>query len=98
MPDDEQMAQLGRRGIEVEHGLIDTLAGERLDVVMRDGRIVSLSGLFTMTQVSVSSPIAEQLGCEFEEGPLGSVIRVDPKKATTISGVAAHQSLIFGSI
>ncbi len=99
-PDDEQMAQLERRGVAVEHGLIDRLAGERADVVMRDGRVIPLDGIFTMTRVSVSSPVAEQLGCGMEEGPHGSVILVDPMKATTVPGVYAcgDAARIAGSI
>jgi thioredoxin reductase len=75
--------------VTIEYGLIDRLEGDRVDVVMRDGRVIPLAGMFTITRLSVASPIAEQLGCEFEDGPLGSIIRTDPMKATTIPGVFA---------
>jgi thioredoxin reductase len=56
---------------------------------MEDGRTIPLDGLFTMSRVSVASPIAEQLGCQLDEGPHGSVILVDELKATTVPGVWA---------
>ncbi len=88
-PDEDQMAQLERRGVRVERGSIGRIEGERADVVMEDGRTIPLDGLFTMSRVSVASPIAEQLGCRLEEGPQGSVILVDELKATTVHGVWA---------
>ena len=36
------------------------------------------------------TPLAEQLGCELEAGPFGSLIKTDPMmKATTVPGVFA---------
>lgn len=88
-PDEDQLSQLERRGVRIERGLISRLEGERADVVMEDGRTIQLDGMFTMTRVSVASPLAEQLGCQFDEGPHGSVILVDELKATTVPGVWA---------
>ncbi len=88
-PDEDQLAELARRGVAVEQGRVDSLVGDRADVRMRDGRVVVLDGMFTMSRVSVSSPVAEQLGCELDEGPHGSVIRVDEMKATSVPGVFA---------
>lgn len=88
-PDADQQAQLERRGVRIEDGLIDRLEGERADVVLRDGRVIPLDGMFTMTRVSVASPIAEQLGCALDHGPHGSTILVDELKATTVPGVWA---------
>ncbi|HLL82098.1 MAG TPA: NAD(P)/FAD-dependent oxidoreductase [Longimicrobium sp.] len=88
-PDADQLAQLERRGVRIQDGLIERVDGERADVVMEDGRSVPLDGIFTMSRVSVASPIAEQLGCQLDEGPHGSVILVDELKATTVAGVWA---------
>jgi len=88
-PDDEQRARLERRGVVIEGGAVERVVGERADVVMRDGRIFPLAGLFTLPRVSPSTPMAEQLGCEVEEGPMGTVIRVDERKTTSIAGVYA---------
>ena len=37
----------------------------------------------------MASPLAEALGCAFEEGPMGPYIRVDEWKQTTVPGVYA---------
>jgi thioredoxin reductase len=121
-PDPEEAERLRRRGVTLDDGMVDHIEGDQATVVMRDGRVVPLDGLFTLTRTSVASPIAEQLGCAFDEGVTGAVIRTDAIKATTVPGVfacgdaarmagsvtlavgdgalagmAAHQSLIFGS-
>ncbi|MNU61209.1 hypothetical protein D3C71_504140 [compost metagenome] len=36
-----------------------------------------------------TSPLAEQLGCAFDDGPTGPVLRVDAMKTTTVPGVYA---------
>ena len=88
-PDADEAAQLRRRGVTIDDGIIDRLEGEGATIAMRDGRSVPLDGLFTLTQTSVASPIAEQLGCASDEGPTGAVIRTDRLKATTVPGVFA---------
>jgi len=37
----------------------------------------------------MASPLAEQLGCAFADGPLGPVIAVDDKQQTSVPGVYA---------
>lgn len=88
-PDADQLQQLARRNVAVERGLIDRLDGERVDVVLRDERILPMDGIFTTTRTVVSAPFAEQLGCGFDDGPLGRYIRTDAMKATTVPGVFA---------
>lgn len=87
-PDAEQLAQLQARGVALERGLIDRIEGA-MDIVMRDGRTITQDGLFTLSRVEVASPVAAQLGCEFEDGPLGRTIKTDAMKATTVPGVYA---------
>lgn len=88
-PDPEQLQQLARRKVTVEYGLVDRLEGERADIVMKDGRVLPMDGLFTTTKTMVSAPFAEQLGCAQDDGPLGRYIRTDGMKATTVQGVFA---------
>lgn len=88
-PDRDQLLQLAGRNVSVERGLVSRLDGERADVVMRDGRVLPMDGLFTTTRTVVSVPFAEQLGCTFDDGPLGRYIRTDAMKATTVAGVFA---------
>ena len=37
----------------------------------------------------MASPLAEQLGCAFEDGPLGAWVKTDDMRATSIPGVYA---------
>ena len=88
-PDADQLQQLAWRNVTLEHGLIDRIEGERVDVVMKDGRVLPMDGIFTTTRTVVSAPFAEQLGCTLDDGPLGRYIRTDAMKATTVPGVFA---------
>jgi thioredoxin reductase len=87
-PDEEQLAKLNARGAKLDRRLIDRIESE-LDLVMKDGSVVQLDGLFTMTKVEIASQIPAQLGCEFDETPIGRTIRTDAMKATTVPGVYA---------
>ena len=92
-PSEEQRSALVARGIRVEkrpvsslEGAGDSLAGVR--VRGSDGEeLVTIDALFTASRTRMASPLAEQLGCEFDDGPFGPVIRTDGKKATTVPGV-----------
>jgi thioredoxin reductase len=88
-PEAAQLAQLERRGVAIERGAIARLTGERASVEMKDGRTIPFEGMFTLTRTSVSSPLAQQLGCELEEGPLGPFVRTDALKQTSVPGVYA---------
>ncbi len=88
-PDDTQIEQLQARGVTVERGAISRLVGPRADVEMADGRVIPFDGMFTLTRTSMTSPLAEQLGCEFEEGPIGPFIKTNMMKQTSVPGVFA---------
>lgn len=88
-PDAEEASRLTARGVAIETELVVEVTGDRADVRLQDGRIVPLNGLFTAPRTRVASPLAEQLGCVFENGPLGQFIQTDTTKQTTVSGVFA---------
>jgi thioredoxin reductase len=88
-PDDDQIAQLKKRNVTIEHTPILAISGDVANVELQDGRTIALDGLFTMTHTSMASPLAEQLGCGFEQGPTGPFIRTDITKETSIPGVFA---------
>lgn len=88
-PDEPQLAQLARRGVTIERSRVLRISGERADMHLSDGRIISLDGLFTATATEPSSPLAKQLGCEFDEGPMGPFIRTNEMKETSVPGVMA---------
>lgn len=87
-PDSEQREQLKERGVRLEYDLIERIEGA-LDLVMKGGRVMKLAGLFVVARIDVAGSIAEQLGCDIEDGPLGRTIKTDPMKATTVPGVYA---------
>ena len=70
-PTDEQLAQLAARNVTVERAPIRGFEGDPIDVLLEDGRRIALDGLFTATATAISSPIAEQLGCDLAM-PLGA--------------------------
>lgn len=91
-PDADQAAQLSSRGVVVERIPVVELLGPapHLEGVrLQDGRVVPLAGIFTAPKTHMASPLPEQLGCAFEQGPLGAYIRVDERKGTTVAGVYA---------
>ncbi|MET0207727.1 MAG: NAD(P)/FAD-dependent oxidoreductase [Burkholderiaceae bacterium] len=87
-PNDEERAALLRRGTRIEATPVKEIAGHA-EVVLVDGRRLSMNGLFTQPKVSLSSPIAEQLGCDFEEGPMGPYIRVNAMQETNVPNLFA---------
>ncbi|PTX05891.1 thioredoxin reductase [Achromobacter mucicolens] len=91
-PSPEDARHLAARGVHVERTPVVALLGDApalTGVVLADGREAPLHALFVASRVHMASPLAEQLGCEFDEGPLGPVIRVDDMKQTTVPGVFA---------
>lgn len=88
VPDDAQRNALSARGVAIEPGLVKRIVGVAT-VELANGRLIQLDGLFTLPRTHVASSLAEQLGCAFDEGPMGAFIRTDANKATTISGVFA---------
>lgn len=87
-PDDEQLGKLKARGVKLERSRIERIEG-KLELVMQDGRVLKLDGLFTTTRLEVASPVAAMLGCEFDDGPFGRTVKTDLMKASTVPGVYA---------
>lgn len=87
-PDAQQIEALAARGTRVETAAITGLEG-RADIVLVDGRRLSFDGVFTAPTTVPSSPIADQLGCAFKDGPLGRYVDVSPMMESSVSGVFA---------
>ncbi len=87
-PTDEERAALARRGTHIEATPIAHIAGEA-DVVLQDGRVLVMDGLFAQPRTHMASPVAQQLGCAFEEGPMGAFIKVDMVQTTSVPNVFA---------
>lgn len=88
-PDDDQLAQLQRRGVRVEQEAVVAVAGERADITLASGRVIEFAGLFTQPRTRMASTLPEELGCAFEDGPLGRFIKVDAMRETSVPGVFA---------
>ncbi|SEN52283.1 Thioredoxin reductase [Duganella sp. CF517] len=87
-PDAEQLASLERRGVAIERAPVKAISG-RATVELQDGRSLEMAGLFVVSRTHSGSPIAEQLGCGLEQGPMGMYVRTDTMKATSVAGVYA---------
>lgn len=87
-PDAEQLAQLAARGVTLERALVARITNHAT-MVMQDGRIVPLDGLFIAPHTEVASPLAAQLGCEFTPSVMGDYIHTNPMKETRVAGVFA---------
>lgn len=91
-PSPEEAAQLAARGVAVERTPVVELLGQGTAIStlrLADGREVPAEAVFTAPRTRMTSPLAEQLGCAFDEGLTGPCIRVDPMQQTTVPGVFA---------
>ncbi|MFT7772342.1 NAD(P)/FAD-dependent oxidoreductase [Roseateles sp.] len=86
-PDAEQARALAARGVPVEAVPVARII-DAMTVVLADGRRLEFAGLFTATRTRMASPLAEQLGCEFEQGAAGPYLRRTMME-TTVRGVFA---------
>lgn len=87
-PSEEDLVALARRGTQVEATPILRIEGEA-EVLLADGRRLVMNGLFTQPRTQLSSPVAVQLGCALEAGPMGEFIRVGEAQATSVPHVFA---------
>ncbi len=71
------------------------LQGVRLQATgSGDARVVPLDALYVAATTRPASPLAEQLGCAFDDGPMGPYLRTDANtKMTTVPGVYAAGDL-----
>lgn len=88
IPDHEQARLLAERGVAIETARVRCLA-DTASVVLEDGRALHMDGLFTLTRTRMASPLAEQLGCTFMDGPLGPFVQTDALQKTSVDAVFA---------
>ena len=87
-PEAKQLGQLSSRGVSIVAGPVSRVEGDKVDVVLDDGRRFALAGLFLASRTQLPE-IVREVGCELESGPLGSFVKTDAMKATTVAGVFA---------
>lgn len=91
-PDEEATVLLQKRGVVIESVPLIRVEGNApaiSKVYLEDGRSYALDALFVGPKTHMASPLPERLGCDFEEGPLGLVVKTDEFKQTTVAGVFA---------
>ncbi|MCA8239571.1 NAD(P)/FAD-dependent oxidoreductase [Burkholderia sp. AU32262] len=89
---DEEAALLAARGVRIVRSPVAEILGDapRIDALrLADGQVVPIDALFIGARTGMASDLAQQLGCAFDEGPLGPVVRVDASKQTSVAGVFA---------
>jgi thioredoxin reductase len=91
-PEDEVLAKLAKRGVVVEPDTVTALEGPAPQLAglrLEGGRLVPQAALYLAPETRMASPIASELGCAFEAGPLGLHIRVNEAQMTSVPGVYA---------
>lgn len=86
--DDELLAKLSKRQIQIETRKIDHIDGH-CDVVLTDGERVQLDGLFVSTVTRLQSNWIQHLGLEIDCNEYGEAIKTSPAKETNIKGIYA---------
>jgi thioredoxin reductase len=98
--DDAARSQLAKRGVAIEPAPIAGLEGDApglTGIALADGRSVRASALYLLTETRMNSPIAQQLGCAFDDGPFGPVIQIDAAGMSTVPGVYAAGDIVRAS-
>jgi thioredoxin reductase len=87
-----QREALSARGVRVDERAVEALVGDTpalTGIRLQRGVVVPLDALFTGFRTRIASPLAEQLGCMFDDGPVGQIIRTDERMETSVPGVFA---------
>ena len=90
--DVETRRLLAKRRVTIEPVPVTGLEGpdtELEGVRLADGRLVPVRALFLRPSTRMASPLAERIGCAFDQAPNGTIIRTDAEKLTTVPGVYA---------
>ncbi|MDP3489744.1 MAG: NAD(P)/FAD-dependent oxidoreductase [Phenylobacterium sp.] len=88
--DAELAAKLAARGVRVETTPVVEVLGDHPAIVgvrLADGRTVALEAIFTAPKTAPASPLAEQLGCAFDDGMTGPHVKLEAGQLTTVPGV-----------
>jgi thioredoxin reductase len=91
-PDPATLEALRERGICIEAAPVRALHGEGAGlsaVELADGKMSAVDALYLGPRTRLNSDVAQQLGCEMDEGTWGPVIRTDDQRMTTVPGVYA---------
>lgn len=90
----EHAELFAKRGLTIDRTPLESVSdGKSPNSIMlhlKDGRALEFAGLVLAPKVRPASDLAEQLGCELEQGPMGPLIKTEPMmRETTVPGVFA---------
>ncbi|WP_050469827.1 NAD(P)/FAD-dependent oxidoreductase [Herbaspirillum chlorophenolicum] len=91
-PEEQELKQMAKRGVTIERTPVIEVLGSAPDIEalrLADGRTVEIGAVFVGPRVHMASPLAMQLGCAFEQGPMGPYIRTDELRQTSVKHVFA---------
>jgi thioredoxin reductase len=101
-PTPEELASLERRGVVIEREPVVAIEGSESEPTVRleGGRRLSFRGLFIASKTRVASSVVAELGCAFEDGPVGAFVKTDAMKETTVPGIFAcgDMAIAAGSV
>jgi len=89
---EDEAAALAARNVSIEPAPVARLTGEGTElsaVELADGRSHAIAALYIAPRSCFSSPLAEQLGAQIDESPLGPIIRTDGDRMTSVPGLYA---------
>ena len=75
--------------MRVETETVVEIIGEAAGVKLASGRVIELAGLFVASLTKPASELAQDLGCDIAESPIGFYIKTDEFKQTSVPGVFA---------
>jgi thioredoxin reductase len=98
-PTADERTALERRAVTIEPAAVVRIE-DRATVRLGDDRALSFAGLFLMPRNRIAGSIVDDLGLEMEEGPVGSIIKTDMMKTTSVPGVFAcgDAAMVAGSV
>ncbi|MDM1020218.1 NAD(P)/FAD-dependent oxidoreductase [Acinetobacter sp. VNK23] len=85
---DELLVQLKARGVHIENRAIQEITGQS-DVVLADGSVIQLDGIFATTKCTIAQDWIFKLGCEIEQNAMGEAIKTNSMKETSVAGIFA---------
>jgi len=87
---DEETAPLTQGGIRFESRPVTALTGDApalTGVLLNDGTVVPVRGLFVASRVTPANPVITQLGIDLTENPMGEMIATTGQNETSVPGV-----------
>ena len=89
-PEGEMRDYLLNRGVTIEDTVVTHVLGDGEDihhVVLADGRKTPIKGLYVGPKIIVASPLISKLNLETIETPMGTIVKVNDFKESSMKGV-----------